>query len=138
MMGTQHSSAQEIKPPADRAGFDRLVYAIVRSIPSGRVMTYGAVAALIPPPQDLDSSAYRRIRARWVGYALARCPADVPWHRVVNAQGRPSPRPSGSHLPQAALLRDEAVPFAANGRVDLARASWQPQLAATGNRSGQS
>lgn len=138
MMDARHSFVQRFKAPADRAGFDRFVYAIVRRIPSGRVMTYGAVAALIPCPADLDPSAYRRIRPRWVGYALARCPADVPWHRVVNAQGRPSPRPSGSHLPQAALLRDEAVPFGPKGRVDLARASWQPELAPMGGRSGLS
>lgn len=102
---------------------------MVSMIPAGRVATYGQLAALIPAPADLDPLAYRRIRARWVGYALARCPDNVPWQRVVNAAGKPSRRVSGSHLPQEQLLRGESVPFAASGEVQLERVIWRPHPA---------
>lgn len=116
----------ELRRPDNRAEFDQLVYALVRRIPRGKVMTYGDIAAWIPCPRNLDPAAYRRIRARWVGYALSRCPADVPWHRVVNASGRPSPRRSGSHHPQLSLLKQENTPLEGQQRVALTLARWKP------------
>lgn len=110
----------------DRSQFDEIVYAVVRRIPAGKVMTYGDIGRLIPSPAGVDPLAYRRIRARWVGYALSRCPEDLPWHRVVNAQGRASPRPSGSHLAQLALLQEEGTPLLDSDRVDLTAARWTP------------
>lgn len=112
--------------PADRPGFDRLVYAIVRLIPVGRLMTYGQIASLIPAPASIDRMAYRRIGARWVGYALADCPPDVPWHRVVNRRGEPSRRDSGGHLLQRELLLQEGVAINSGGRFDLGGARWRP------------
>ena len=60
------------------------IYEIVRKVPRGRVATYGQVAAL----------AGLKGHARQVGYALHALPngTTVPWHRVINAQGRVSPR----------------------------------------------
>ncbi|MEA5412843.1 MGMT family protein, partial [Synechococcus sp. BA-120 BA3] len=60
--------------------FDRRVYAMVAHIPPGQLATYGQVAELI--------GAWGC--ARQVGWALRRLPlpSAVPWHRVVNAQGR--------------------------------------------------
>ncbi|MDX1600557.1 MAG: MGMT family protein [Anaerolineales bacterium] len=116
----------ELRRPEDRTEFDQLVYALVRKIPPGKIMTYGDIADWIPCPLGLDPAAYRRIRARWVGYALSRCPADVPWHRVVNASGRPSPRRSGSHHAQMSLLEQENTPLASQQRVDLSVARWEP------------
>lgn len=112
--------------PADRAGFNRLAFAIVRRIPAGRLMTYGQIAEMIPCPANVDPTAFRRIRARWVGYALASCPDDLPWHRVVNRRGRPSRRASGSHRPQRELLLQEGTPLDEQGRFDLKRARWRP------------
>ncbi|MGA9531908.1 MAG: MGMT family protein [Anaerolineales bacterium] len=114
------------QPPAHRAEFNEFVFALVRQIPPGWVMTYGQVAALIPEPSFIDSIAYRRIRARWVGYALAACPEDVPWQRVINQQGKPSLRESGGHLAQAALLAAEGTPTRPNGTIDLEAAGWTP------------
>ncbi|MGH2621369.1 MAG: MGMT family protein, partial [Anaerolineales bacterium] len=68
------------KEPGRRTAFAAKVYAIVRAIPPGRVMTYGGIAALIPPPPGTNWTGYARVRARWVGYAMAECPEDVPWH----------------------------------------------------------
>jgi methylated-DNA-protein-cysteine methyltransferase-like protein len=114
------------EPPAS---FRDQVYRIVRTIPPGRVMAYGQIASLIPPPQGIDLPAYTRIRARWAGYALADCPEDIPWHRVVNAQGGISPRPGhGPHI-QRILLEEEGVIFDGNDRLDLAAYGWNPQEA---------
>jgi len=116
-----------LNAPVDRRQFDQLVYAMVRLIPEGRVMTYGQIAAMIPPPDSIDPAAYRRIRARWVGYALGRCPDDVPWQRVINSRGLPSQRASGGHLPQRALLQAEGIRLTREGTIDLSASAWQPE-----------
>jgi methylated-DNA-protein-cysteine methyltransferase-like protein len=88
------------------------IYRAVRTIPPGRVATYGQVADLA----GLDG------HARQVGYALHALTAgeDVPWHRVVNARGEVSERSSGdSHELQRLLLEAEGVEFDARGRIDL-------------------
>ncbi len=91
------------------------VHALVRRIPRGRVTTYGAIARALGVPRG----------ARTVGWALRACPDDLPWHRVVNAQGAISWRPSGgSHLQRARLQR-ERVRFTRRGRIDLERFGWK-------------
>ena len=92
---------------------------MVRRIPRGRVATYGQVAELAGMPRQ----------PRVVGYALHSLPngTPVPWHRVINAQGRVSARagqPAGS-LEQRMLLEGEGVTFDARGRVSLARYRWR-------------
>ena len=106
--------------------FRASVFEIVQAIPRGRVMTYGGVAALIPTPPGIDSLAYRRIRARWAGYALAGCSDDLPWQRVVNARGQVAARAGhGPHI-QRQLLEQEGVALDAAGRLDLGRHAWEP------------
>jgi methylated-DNA-protein-cysteine methyltransferase-like protein len=109
-----------------RREFATQVYAVVRRIPAGRVMTYGGIAAFIPPPAGTNWTGYARVRARWVGYSMAVCPDDVPWHRVVNAQGRISWRPGLSPALQRALLKKEGIRFDRTGRLDLSRLQWKP------------
>jgi len=105
-------------PPAPSSA--RKIYAVVSRIPKGRVATYGQVAAEAGLPR----------RARLVGYALRVLPDDtsVPWHRVVNAQGRISPRGDvlGHEELQAHLLRREGVRLPAGGAISLARYQWRP------------
>ena len=103
------------------------VYAVVNSIPAGRVMTYGQIAALIPPPPGVDLRGYEHVKARWVGYAMAECPEDVPWQRVVNRRGRISPRGGEGPEVQRLLLTDEGVVLDAAGQIDLARFTWEPE-----------
>ncbi|EHI46573.1 methylated-DNA-[protein]-cysteine S-methyltransferase [Rhodococcus opacus PD630] len=83
------------------------VRALVASIPSGRVATYGDIA-----------SAAGLSSARTVGWIMRTDSADLPWHRVLGASGRPAP-----HLAhrQIAKLELEGVPIR-DGRVDLAAA----------------
>lgn len=104
--------------PSARGTYAR-IYAVVRRIPRGRVATYGQIAAL--------AGGLGR-GARQVGYALHALPAThaVPWHRVVNAAGRLSPRPGGSELAQRLLLEREGVRFDGRGRIDLAAFRWTP------------
>ena len=84
--------------PADRV--ERILQR-VRAIPEGFVRTYG----------DIDPAA-----PRLVGRVLAMTKEDVPWHRVVRADGT---APKGAR--QLARLRREGVPLRGN-RVDLSRA----------------
>lgn len=117
------SSAPFTSPP-DRDFFNALVWDIVRQIPAGKVTTYGQIAALIPAPPGMSARDYAAWGARWVGGAMAACPADVPWQRVINAQGKISLRRGPGYLNQRKLLEAEGVLFDDNERVDLARFGW--------------
>jgi methylated-DNA-protein-cysteine methyltransferase-like protein len=86
-----------------------LVWEIVRQILQGRVSTYGRIAAFLPPPKGISERAYEVRGARMVGGAMAACPADVPWQRVINAQGKVSLRSGGGGEGQRAILESEGV-----------------------------
>lgn len=91
------------------------IYDLVRRIPPGRVTTYGRIARQVG------------CTARSVGFAMAALPDghDVPWQRVINSQGKVSPRRNGDgDLIQRLLLEAEGVRFDARGRVDLVRYAW--------------
>lgn len=97
-------------------GFFGRVYAVVRRIPRGRVLTYGQVAAFLGDPRW----------ARTVGWALDACPwARIPCHRVVNSRGGCS-RGYGNGRPdrQRARLEAEGVRFRLDGTLDLATYGW--------------
>lgn len=100
------------------------IYKIVKKIPRGCVATYGQIAALAGMPRA----------ARLVGYALRATPDNVtiPWHRVVNAQGRVSMRlkdwQSGGDDLQKILLAAEGVEFNDTGKLDLKRYRWQTKV----------
>lgn len=91
--------------------FER-IYEVVRSIPEGKVMTYGQVALLAGNPRW----------ARVVGYALHVNPQPgvIPCHRVVNREGRVAPGFAfGGTDVQRQLLEGEGVSFLENGLVDM-------------------
>ena len=96
------------------------IYRVVRQIPPGRVATYGQIAGIVGD-----------CTARMVGYAMAAAPEDVPWQRVIDAQGKVSPRHDqwGAEA-QRRLLQEEGLHLDASGAVDLAAARWSgPDLA---------
>src|SRR5215471_12615077 len=108
------------------------VLRVVARIPRGRLATYGQVARLAGMPGG----------ARTVGWALAALrDGDLPWHRVINAQGRISPRGGGLDCGerQASRLRREGVRPAKSGRYDLVRYGWDgaPARSATRSISGE-
>jgi methylated-DNA-protein-cysteine methyltransferase-like protein len=101
------------------SNFYEAVYRVVRDIPRGRVMTYGQIATILGQPRA----------ARAVGYALrASGPRDnVPWQRVINAQGRISARGEVERPAlQRELLEAEGIAFNADESIDLPRHRWEP------------
>ena len=111
--------------PQNRSAFNENVWNLVRKIPPGKVATYGQIAVLVPLPSGMTADDYRPWGARWVGSAMAACPEDVPWQRVINSQGKISLRGEGGHLTQRDLLEDEGVEFDQLERVDLKRFGWE-------------
>ena len=97
------------------------IYAVVRRVPRGRVATYGQIAQL----------AGVAGQARLVGYAMFALPrtTTVPWHRVINAQGRISVRGDGggAAIRQRILLEREGVTFDVRDRVSIVRFGWKPR-----------
>jgi methylated-DNA-protein-cysteine methyltransferase-like protein len=110
--------------PPDSLAFNIAVWEIVRKIPRGKVTTYGRIAIMIPIPEGVTADEYRAAGARWVGGAMAACPDDVPWQRVINAQGKISERRGGGSLLQKQLLEEEGVEFDDHERVDLKKYGW--------------
>lgn len=108
-------------PPNQQAYYEE-VWMIVRQIPVGKVAAYGQIAKMIPPPNGVDIEAYTAFAPRWVGGAMANCPDDVPWQRVINSQGKISKRPGAER--QRLLLEQEGVEFDAKDRVNLKKYGW--------------
>ncbi|MBI3963826.1 MAG: MGMT family protein [Candidatus Kerfeldbacteria bacterium] len=117
------------------------IYAQVRRIPRGRVATYGQIAALSGSRLsamsrhrvlDIEMSSRPNGRgAQLVGWALHALPSanDVPWHRVVNREGRLTIQHEHvSAQTQAAILRTEGVRVRKDADgfvVDLERYGWR-------------
>ena len=108
--------------PPDPIIFNNQVWEIVRQVPPGKVTTYGQIARMIPPPEGVEAKSYLSLGPRWVGGAMAKCPDDVPWQRVINSKGEISSRPGADE--QRHLLEEEGVEFDERGRVDLNRFGW--------------
>jgi methylated-DNA-protein-cysteine methyltransferase related protein len=87
-----------------------LVRSLVAAIPSGKVSTYGDIAAVA----GLSSP-------RIVGWIMRTDSSDLPWHRVITASGRPA-----QHLTtrQLELLRAEGV-LSVDGRVPLSELRYE-------------
>ena len=93
------------------------VYEFVRTVPAGKVVTYGQVADLVEGFS---------ISARQVGGFMFAAPPDVPWRRVVGAGGH---LPIGKRSPelkmrQQALLESEGGRFLPNDCVDMTNYQW--------------
>ena len=101
--------------PADRRSAWEAVYALVRRIPRGRVMTYGQISGLLAG----------RLSPLAVGWAMHDCPDNVPWHRVVNARGEISLRPTIGYHEQRAQLEEEGVKINRAGKIDLKIYGWK-------------
>lgn len=107
--------------PPNQQDYYAQVWQLARQAPYGKVVTYGQIAQLLPPPAGVDPQEYKAWSPRWVGDAMAACPADVPWQRVINAQGKISDRPGAQR--QRRLLEEEGIVFV-NDKIDLKRYQW--------------
>ncbi len=102
------------------------VFRIVRSIPRGRVMTYGQIAEIL-------GEGYT---PRTVGFVMHSANDKTPWHRVINAQGGCSTR--GVVLPhdkQQRMLEAEGISFNQRGRCELQEYLWIPDEPKTKRKS---
>jgi methylated-DNA-protein-cysteine methyltransferase-like protein len=93
------------------------VYALVKRIPRGRVLTYGGVARALHLPGG----------ARTAGRAMAACPSGrgIPWHRVVGAGGRLLIREPYASL-QRKLLETEGLELAEKRILNFKAHEWNP------------
>ena len=91
--------------------FFQQVYALVAQVPPGTVISYGQIARLLGRPRG----------ARQVGWAMRRCPPELPWQRVTKADGT---LPGDGSGVWHALLEAEGVTFLPDGRVDMAAHAW--------------
>ena len=92
--------------------FAEAVYDIVSRIPRGKVASYGQIARMLGKPRG----------AREVGWAMKNCPEELPWQRVVMADG--SIAGGGYSEIRRVLLEDEDVQFTTDGRVDMKECMW--------------
>lgn len=102
---------------ADDANWHQSVWKVVSDIPSGHVLTYGEIARLSGMPRA----------ARRVSQAMRRAPREMelPWHRVINSQGKISfPEDSPGWLRQKEKLENEGVVFL-KGKIDLERFGYR-------------
>ncbi|MEM6431839.1 MAG: MGMT family protein [Deinococcota bacterium] len=100
--------------------FRLAVLETVKAVPTGQVATYGQVADLIGHPGA----------ARQVGMVLRGLKdddGDVPWQRVINAQGGISTYKVGNGELQKALLEAEGITFNDQNCCDLKHYRWQPE-----------
>jgi methylated-DNA-protein-cysteine methyltransferase-like protein len=99
-----------------------IIYSVVKEIPRGRIATYGQIAAMVKPG----------LPARIVGYALHCLPenTDIPWHRVINSQGKISYFASSNEYDslQQKILEQEGVIFSSEGKTDLKKYLWSANL----------
>jgi len=92
--------------------FFKQVYDIVEQIPYGKVISYGEIARLLGKPRS----------AREVGRAMRICPDELPWQRVVMADGSIT---GGAFAEmRRAVLDSEEVSFLPDGRVDMKTCRW--------------
>ena len=89
---------------------------MVATIPPGRLMTYGQIAALCGRPRA----------ARIVGGIAHNGPTDLPWQRVVKADGSLAEGFPGGIEGHRQVLAQEGVVAGADLRVDINRLRWQP------------
>jgi methylated-DNA-protein-cysteine methyltransferase-like protein len=100
----------------DTGSFSKLVTRALKSIPKGKVATYGQVARIAGNPR-----ASRLVV--WTLRSLSE-KHDLPWHRVINSQGRISLRGDGYQL-QKKMLKSEGVRFDPEDRVDMNLYQWR-------------
>jgi methylated-DNA-protein-cysteine methyltransferase-like protein len=106
--------------PQDDPSYRERAYELVLRIPPGRLMSYGLVAKVLGIGYD----------ARAIGNIMYATPDDgrnIPWHRVLNAQGRCST--AGLTSPpdlQQRLLEGEGIVFNDKGICDLEKYLWSP------------
>jgi methylated-DNA-protein-cysteine methyltransferase-like protein len=98
--------------------FTSEVIALIKSIPKGKVATYGQIAYLT----DHYPSVRRVV---WILHSCSE-KEGLPWHRVINSKGTISLKPGKGYERQKAMLEKEGIVFDEKERIDLDRYLWEP------------
>jgi methylated-DNA-protein-cysteine methyltransferase-like protein len=102
---------------SDEVGsFHQKVIETIKKIPRGRVATYGQIAAMAGNPM----AARQVVRALHTSSGKEK----LPWHRVINKQGKISLRPGEGYEEQRGMLEKEGVRIDDDGKIDLNRYLW--------------
>ncbi len=97
--------------------FTQDVIKIIKNIPSGKVLTYGRIAKLSGNPQ-----AARQVS--WLLHSSTK-KYNLPWHRVINSQGKISMKSIDDREYQKHLLEKEGIVFRDNYKIDLKKFLWE-------------
>ncbi len=97
--------------------FTERVVETIKSIPAGKVATYGLVAMIAGNPHGARQVV--RILHTQSGKH------DLPWHRVINSKGTISLTGEGYRI-QRQMLEQEGVEFDSADKVDFNRFLWKP------------
>ena len=108
-------------PPPNRQIYYEQIWDLARQIPYGKVATYGQLGQMLATPKDITPEDYKIFAPRWVGDAMADCPQDIPWQRVINSQGKISQRYDAEK--QKLLLENEGLVFVKD-KLDLKLCQW--------------
>jgi methylated-DNA-protein-cysteine methyltransferase-like protein len=104
---------------ADSA-FSNRVKQLIKSVPPGKVATYGQIAACSGNPR-----ASRQVA--WLLHSSSR-KDNLPWHRIINSRGGISLPTGGGFEEQKMLLEAERIPVDEKGRVRLSKYLWNPNV----------
>lgn len=90
----------------------------IKSVPAGKVATYGQIALLAGSPRA----------ARQIGWLLNSSSEkhSLPWHRIINSKGQLSSNDPEFHFEQRSRLEAEGIVFSLNNTIDLKVFGWRP------------
>ncbi|MCM3763973.1 MGMT family protein [Neobacillus niacini] len=100
--------------------FTETVIEIIKSIPAGKVATYGQIAGLAGSPR----AARQVVR---ILHSMSK-KHRLPWHRIINAKGQIALQDDESYNEQRLSLEAEGIEVGLNGIIDLKKYQWQPAV----------
>lgn len=98
----------------------RKFIAVIKMVPKGRVATYGQIARVA----GLTGHARQVV---WTLHSSTR-KYKLPWHRIINSQGKIGLIRGLDQLRQKTFLEREGVEFDRYGKVDLKIFLWKPKM----------
>ncbi|MHA1728969.1 MAG: MGMT family protein [Promethearchaeota archaeon] len=99
--------------------FTKAVIHVIKSIPKGKVLTYGLIAKLAGNPRGAR-------QVSWILHSMTE-KYELPWHRVINLKGKISIKSVEGRDYQKMLLEKEGVNFSTKDKIDLNQFLWKPK-----------
>ena len=97
--------------------FTQDVINIIKNIPEGKVFTYGRIAKLAGNPNGAR-------QVSWLLHSSSK-KYNLPWHRVINSQGRIALKAQDGQDYQKILLEKEGVEIDSTNKIDLKKYIWE-------------